>query len=247
MVADEREYHLKKIQQALGPQDPQRALPPIPAECRRILDVGCGAGQTILASRIPRDCMVVGLDRDLSFLELGRKFSSGVHFVCGNGECLPFCDNFFDFAYARVSLPYMRIRPALAELSRVLQPGAALWITVHPASKAVRRILRGLREFRFRDVVFQSYVLLNGFTLHLFDTEFDFPLKRSRHESFQTKRSIRRALESSEFEQIEARREKSFIVTARKRSRLKPAQSPFAKTPQRVSLPADEHHAMTGT
>lgn len=49
------EYHRSELAIALDPSNHARAMPPIlPTKHKRILDVGCGMGQTLLAAQLPR-------------------------------------------------------------------------------------------------------------------------------------------------------------------------------------------------
>jgi ubiquinone/menaquinone biosynthesis C-methylase UbiE len=63
--------------------------------------------------------LAVGMDIDLEALRLGTTLTDRVKFVLASGEQLPFADGRFDFVYSRVALPYMNLKPALAEIARV--------------------------------------------------------------------------------------------------------------------------------
>ena len=131
-------YHVLELQIASDPADTRRVMPAIGARHRRILDVGCGAGQTLIASRLGADVTAIGIDRDGTALALGRKIDPRMRFVRASGETLPLPSAFFDLAISRVSLPYMRNREALAEMARVLREGGELWLALHPFSLAWR-------------------------------------------------------------------------------------------------------------
>jgi ubiquinone/menaquinone biosynthesis C-methylase UbiE len=137
----EEDYHLDKIYRVLADLDSFGDMPVLPVGCRSVLDVGCGAGQTLFTFGNHRDLTQVGIDSDPKAVALGRTFWPWSNFVCASGEQLPFNNDCFDFAFARVSLPYMRLRVALGELNRVLRPGAGLWIALHPPDRAISRIL----------------------------------------------------------------------------------------------------------
>jgi hypothetical protein len=70
-----------------------------------------------------------------------------------------------------------------------------------------------------KDVIYRTYVILNGLLYHLFGTLVHFPLKRWRVESFQTESGMRRGLLRAGFSEIHFPKSKPglFLVTARKR------------------------------
>src|SRR5437867_7613895 len=103
---------------ARDPTDPRHVNPPPFPPDRRVLDVGCGAGQTLIACY--GDRRAFGIDVDLDALKLGRSLTNRVAFVCGATEHLPFRDCGFDVVIARVSLPYTDLRLSLPEIRRVL-------------------------------------------------------------------------------------------------------------------------------
>src|SRR5690242_7100185 len=119
MSVDTSEYHRLELTIASDPQDPRRVLPNVETKHRRILEVGCGAGQTLIGSSLGKQVLAVGLDTDETAVALGKQLTSTVRFVVGEGESLPFADGSFDLVICRVALPYMRVAKALAEMSRV--------------------------------------------------------------------------------------------------------------------------------
>ena len=125
-------YHLLELLIATAPIGPLRVMPPISGRERGILDVGCGAGQTLIASPIPDGAVAVGADVDAGALALGRQLTSRVRFVRAAGEALPFAAASFDLVVSRVALPYMDLPVALAEMRRVLRAGGRLWLALHP-------------------------------------------------------------------------------------------------------------------
>src|SRR5271163_3679063 len=125
------EYHLRELEVARSVGDPRRVMPVIPEGCARLLDVGCGAGQTLVASDL-KGARAFGVEYDHDPLRLGKKMAGNVEFVRASGESLPFMDGSFDFVISRVALPYMRVAVAVAEIARVLKPGGAIWFVLHP-------------------------------------------------------------------------------------------------------------------
>jgi len=208
--------HLAELRVALTLDDPRRIMPAIPAGCRRVLDVGCGAGQTLIGSDLEPGVVACGTDCDVAALQLGRQLTERVTFVCAAGERLPFRSASFDLVISRVALPYMHVPTALAEMRRVLVPGGRLWLVLHPLSMALRELVAAARTRRVKAVLGRLWVLTNGLTLHAFGTLLRLPFARARCESFQTTRAMRRALRPG-FQQIEIRRGTFFVVTATRR------------------------------
>jgi SAM-dependent methyltransferase len=200
------EYHLAELKIALDRGDPAHSLPPpMPAACR-VLDLGCGAGQTLIAAYPDR--VSFGLDIDLAALELGRSLTDRVCFACGAIEALPFRAGQFDLVVARVSLPYTNLAASLGEIRRVLKTGGRVWMTLHGFSivwiQAKRSGLRGKVLF--------AYILLNSALFHFTGRQFPF---LGRYESFQTEGGIVRALGRNGFDGISVvRRGSIFEVTA---------------------------------
>jgi ubiquinone/menaquinone biosynthesis C-methylase UbiE len=94
---------------------------------RRVLDIGCGKGRfaRILASAHPT-ASVVALDLAESML---RAAPRELRRVSASMLSLPFADSTFDAAYATESLEHAVDIPfAIAEMCRVLKPGARLVI-----------------------------------------------------------------------------------------------------------------------
>ncbi|MGQ0613583.1 MAG: class I SAM-dependent methyltransferase [Planctomycetaceae bacterium] len=205
-------YHLEELKIARDANDPRHAAPPIGAGRRRILDVGCGAGQTLIAAELGPGVLGVGVDPDRDALALGRSWGHGLRFARARGEALPFAAMSFDFLVARVALPYMHIRSALAECCRVLSPGGTVWMVLHPASMAWRELFRHLRRLQLKGALHRLYVLANGLLLNTLGLEIRFG--RRGHESFQTRRGIARALRRAGFRGVAFPSGRAFVVTA---------------------------------
>jgi SAM-dependent methyltransferase len=207
--------HLVELEIARTPGDPRRVMPAVPPACRRVLDVGCGAGQTLIASDLGAGVTAAGVDVDFAALSLGRRLTGRVGFVCALGETLPFRDGSFDLVLSRVALPYMHVPRALAEFRRVLAPGGRLWLVLHPASGVLRDLGRAVRAGRAKAALDRLYVLGNGLALHCFGTVFRSPFTPGRCESFQTRRAMRRALGAG-FDGTEIDNGPFLVATARK-------------------------------
>jgi SAM-dependent methyltransferase len=211
-------YHLQELAIARAPTATGHLLPANVPDRARILDIGCGAGQTLIALGPGSGRTVVGIDIDAEALRLGQALTGETRFVCGRAESLPFGRDSFDFVIARVALPYTDVPQAVAEIGRVLSVGAACWLVLHPVSLAWRQLLGHLRRLQLKGTLYQLYVIANGVALHLFGRQFRFPLRRDRIESFQTSRGIRRALRAAGLVNVELHRGHFFVVTARKAS-----------------------------
>ena len=209
-------YHLEELSIAGNRDDPRRIMPPIEKNHQSILDIGCGAGQTLIASDLAPDKMAVGVDVHHDSLTLGRQLSSSIQFVCGKGEALPFKGECFDLVICRVALPYMHAQSAISEMSRVLKSGGDLWIVLHPFRMIMKEMVKNITNFNPRGALYQVYVLINGTTLHLFNKQFPFPFGGRGYESFQTGSGMTRILRATGFESIKIIDDKFFVVTAKK-------------------------------
>ncbi len=200
------QYHREELEIALDPSHPAHILPPPLPRSWRVLDVGCGAGQTLTATYPDR--VSFGLDHDRAALRLGRSWGGPVCFVCGKAEAMPWQNGQFDMVIARVSLAYTDISRSLKEIHRVLRNGGELWMTLHPFSIPWRRA----KSSNYKDWLLFVYIVLNSALFHLTRKQFSF---LGRYESFQTERGISRALSKTGFERISITRDRHFLVTAR--------------------------------
>lgn len=211
-----RDYHLRELAIALNESDPHRALPTIAPHYRRILDVGCGAGQTLIAAHLDPEVEALGLEVDAEAVALGvRLCPTNVHLVRGSGEGLPFRDSHFDFVYSRLALPYMHIDRSVKEMFRVLRPGGDLWLSLHQITLTLRQLRAAIVQRKLKSVLYRSYVLLNGGLFNLFGLEFSCPILNNI-ESYQSPAGINRSLRHAGFEEIRLSMERHFIAVARK-------------------------------
>ena len=120
---DPRIYHVKLIQEHLGPLGG-----------KRVLDVGCGKGRfaRVFLEREPR-AELWGLDISETMLSF---VPAGIHTRAGSMTELPFENDFFDGAYATESLEHaVEIGKAVAEMCRVVKPGGRIAIIDKNARK----------------------------------------------------------------------------------------------------------------
>jgi ubiquinone/menaquinone biosynthesis C-methylase UbiE len=200
------QYHLGELEVAQDPSHPSHILPPSIPPGSRVLDVGCGAGQTLIAA-YPHQ-LTFGIDIDLPALRLGQTLTKHVAFACSKAEALPFRPGEFDLVAARVSLAYTDLRRSLREIRRVLKPSGSLWMTLHPFAISWQQMITS----GWKGKLFFAYILLNSALFHVTQRQFPF---FGRYESFQTEGGIRRALQSCGFTDIAIEQGKHFLVTAR--------------------------------
>lgn len=213
------DYHRLELSIATNPDDPRRMLPDVSASHCRILDVGCGAGQTLIASNLRQAVFAVGVDLDHSALVYGRQQTTNVRFVQSAGEDLPFVNNSFDLVICRVALPYMQVKRAIEEMFRVLDERGELWLVLHPLSMTAGELRDSLRQLNPKAAIYRLWVLGNGFLLHFFGKQCRWPLHPNRYESWQSSERMERILFSVGFEDMNVNLGKHFVVTARKKER----------------------------
>ncbi len=106
----------------------------------RLLDVGCGTGRHVVRA-CRRDCLVVGVDRDIDELMAFKFFAyclacegkllARANAVIGDGQRLPLADESVDRVICTEVLEHVPDDCALlAELSRVLRPGGTIAVSV---------------------------------------------------------------------------------------------------------------------
>lgn len=201
-------YHEGELRVARDAANPQRLVPD-PGSAGSILDIGCGAGQTIVAL----DCGArsVGVDIDIAALRHAASGAMGepLRVAAATGEHLPFQDESFDFVFSRVALPYMNIPRALSEMQRVLRRGGRLWLALHPVAIPAEQFRRG----NVRGKVHAACTIANGLWFHV--TGRTLQIGRRIRESMQTERGMRLALRRAGFSRVQFRRTSlHFIVTA---------------------------------
>lgn len=106
-----------------------------PASGRRLLDVGCGPGDDTrrLAAAVAPDGLVIGLDADLTMVEIARAralaspHSRCVRHVVGDAAALPYTTGFFDGCRCERVLQHVAdpVR-VIAEMVRVTATGGVI-------------------------------------------------------------------------------------------------------------------------
>jgi ubiquinone/menaquinone biosynthesis C-methylase UbiE len=213
-VGDLSKYHLWELEVARDRSSPYHVAPPFQPHHKRILDVGCGMGQTLLAANLPRDVAGYGIDPDHFAIEAGQRIApTNVYLSVGSGEDLKFEDVFFDLVISRVAVPYMNISRALGEMQRVLKPGGEVWLVLHPVSMLSDRVRDGLRRRDYRALLFCGWLGVNSL---LFNTTGKQLRHRGQTETVQTEKGIRKALARAGFKTTKVEQGTFFIVEARK-------------------------------
>lgn len=208
------QYHFGEWEIARNPAHPNHALPKIRPEHRRILDIGCGMGQSLLALQSSNPVEAWGIDRDAGALSAGARIGRGtVRLIAGTGESLPFPDRSFDLVFSRVALPYMDLSRAIGEAARVLRPGGEFWAMLHPPGVLSRRIGADIRSGRVKDLVLCGYIGVNSLLLHCFKRQLRV---RGSCETVQTSSGMRRLLDAGGFQTVSISRAPHFIVRAHK-------------------------------
>jgi SAM-dependent methyltransferase len=208
-------YHLSELRIARDPSAKGHLLPAPPPQCRSVLDVGCGAGQTLLGLNLPAEALACGVDPDVAALRLGRTLDRQISLVAATAEQLPLPSESFDFVFSRVALPYTNIPRAVRELTRVLRAGGQIWLALHPVAMGLRDLRVALTRGRVKRAVHCAYVLVNGALLHVVGKQFPFPVG-GRYESVQTRRGMIRVLGDAGLTDVHVRQDEFFVVTARK-------------------------------
>lgn len=97
---------------------------------RRVLDLGCGAGE-LESALAGSDWQITGIDISEESLGLARRRNPGIEFKNASMTALPFADKAFDGACALSSLEFCGEKlPALHEIRRVLKDGAFFYVEV---------------------------------------------------------------------------------------------------------------------
>lgn len=217
VAADERAYFDSERAVANDPNHPYHLLPSFPAGVR-VLDVGCGGSWDWRAQGIGS---YIGIDIRQSAIAYCLEHDAEGEYFVGNGERLTMIGEAeVDRVMSKVAVPYMRISAFAAEAHRVLKPGGELWVSYHDVRYVLNRLKVSWAQRKLANIIYQSYVMVNGIVLHLSGWQFRYPI-RARMESFQTRRALRRALRNAGFTDVafwaSSANSEQRVVTARRR------------------------------
>ncbi len=200
-----REYHLAELRIALDSKHPKHILPPSVPATACVLDIGCGAGQSLIAAYPDR--VTFGVDVDFDALQLGLSLTRNVRFSQAAAEALPYRSGQFDLVISRVALPYTKVSSALREIRRVLKPGGLLWVTLHGFSIPWKEAKSG----NWKAKMAFAYVVGNSLLFHTLQRQLTL---LGHREIFFTNYGVTRALARTGFRNISIRRSAHFLVTA---------------------------------
>ena len=122
---------------------------------KKVLDVGCGPGNLLVALSVDTPELLIGVDVDETFLVFGRsqietlveKPTVPPTLLRASLPTLPFADETFDLVTCFLVMPHVPDdNAALTELARVLKPGGTLAISGHGFGFP----LRYLKRFRLK-------------------------------------------------------------------------------------------------
>jgi SAM-dependent methyltransferase len=142
-------------------------------EVKRVLDIGCGAGQELYPYLGP-EVIGVGVDiaPDVGLFVRSHPVPYPVVgrdpvFVRAAAERLPFLSNQFDVIVCRVALPWLDNKRALTEMARVLSKNGMVVLRVQAVGYYFQKILMGLRHGRPRAVLGAIRPLIVGAAYHV--------------------------------------------------------------------------------
>lgn len=213
-------YHLGELEVSFNTDDPRNTLPVFNNSHKVILDIGCGIGQTFVATGIAEDesRLLIGLDNEIEPLHYGVDEFTNLKFINALADQLPIASGSVDMVVSRVTIPYTNIPVTFQEINRILKPGGEIWMTLHSVRALLNPMLRPSGSVSAKAILIRSFFLLNGFLLHCFGILFPLP-GSGAYESFQTNSGIRSLLKKNNFERIVIKRDNHFLVTARKRTK----------------------------
>lgn len=157
-----------------------------------LLEIGCGRGQFIhrLAETFDaKRAKLFALDLSSGLTELKEKYESGINWIIGDGEELPFPDAVFNIVIYNGSLHHMpNFRKAMQEAFRVMRPDGRL-LLFEPISTFFSRMMhRMLDPFVFKKTKYESPVdeyckdNFRFITLHNIITEAGYQYSKSWHD-----------------------------------------------------------------
>lgn len=126
-----------------------------PWEGKRLLDVGCGTGQWLMAAA-ERGAIPAGIDISQVAIDACRRLLPQAELHCGPAEILPFEDNRFDVITCLGSLEhFLDSQAALREMVRVAKSEAVFLILVPNVGFLTRRLglYRGTEQAQIREEV----------------------------------------------------------------------------------------------
>lgn len=112
----------------------------LPQPCRRVLDVGCGAGAfaALMAQRVEH---VDALDRSPTMIEAARRYTpNNVNCVLADALADPLPSNSYDAIVSISALHHMPLQDILQRLAAALRPGGVLAVVALPRTDLRREL-----------------------------------------------------------------------------------------------------------
>jgi demethylmenaquinone methyltransferase / 2-methoxy-6-polyprenyl-1,4-benzoquinol methylase len=134
---------------------------------RRVLDIGCGAGQELLPF-IENGAFGVGIDVTPFVGQVGRRkyaekgMQNQVSFANASGNELPFADESFDVLICRGALMFMNVKKALSEMSRVLAKNGRFFLMFQAPNYYWWKMGEGFKRNQIKNAIHASRVLISG-------------------------------------------------------------------------------------
>jgi SAM-dependent methyltransferase len=157
--------------------DPARARASLTAsegmEVKRVLDVGCGAGQELLPFVTDKGAVGFGMDIAQTVGRVGREMyaanapSARVHFLRGTAEQAPFPSGSFDVVICRLALPYTHNQRAFAEVSRLLRPNGLYLLKISGVRWYLLELNQAVKTGNVMSMIHATRVLVAGSIYHL--------------------------------------------------------------------------------
>ncbi|MFT3917744.1 MAG: methyltransferase domain-containing protein [Anaeromyxobacteraceae bacterium] len=108
-----------------------RVLASLPADARRVLDVGAGTGALLARLAGRPGVRLAAVDLAPGMCAMARRAVPGAAVAAGDAEALPFGPGAFDLVVSSSALQWLpRLDGALLEIARVLAPGGAASIAL---------------------------------------------------------------------------------------------------------------------
>lgn len=131
-----------------------------PDESTRVLDAGCGTGQTAAYIAKEYSCHVTALDNnEIMVVKANERFTAEklqLKAMEGSVEELPFPDDYFDIVLSESVMLFTDMDKTISEFSRVLKPnGKLLAVEIAMETKMDDKALEPLKLF-YEDAVFRS-------------------------------------------------------------------------------------------
>ncbi len=170
-VSNYREYTQQALEKFAGQNAADRLLLVSAVKDRKIkkvLEVGCGAGQELLPfiERTTAFCVGVDVAEELGTVAnslFDRKdCGNRVALIRARGEKLPFDAASFDVVLCRVALPYMNNRQTIAEIARVLRSNGIFLLKTHAPAFYLGMIGRRWRTFSLKQIAYPVVCLAGG-------------------------------------------------------------------------------------